>query len=283
MPQHVRGDNLGPVRQVHLGGTLTASSRQPRPDSRYCQASCVTTTTEPGASHHPGTRPGRRDRRPARHRPGAAQPVGAAHRRHRRHDRYQGAAERETRRVVPAGAVARHRQHRPAPSGWAWTVSFPGTPGEPSAVHVLPPGQPLLFHRDQRQPGRVHCRRQLLCQRQAGRAHRVVAARRVRWRAGGFHLAAVEGAEYEPVMLFINHSCEPNVGFAGNTVLVAMRDISPGEELTTDYALFDDYAARCNAGAERYPAAPRSATRTGSGQTCSASTATTSLLISCTG
>jgi hypothetical protein len=26
MPQHVRGDNLGPVRQVHLGGTLTASS-----------------------------------------------------------------------------------------------------------------------------------------------------------------------------------------------------------------------------------------------------------------
>jgi hypothetical protein len=42
-------------------------------------------------------------------------------------------------------------------------------------------------------------------------------------------------------MPFINHSCEPNVGFAGNTVLVAMRDISPGEELTTDYALFDDY------------------------------------------
>ena len=59
--------------------------------------------------------------------------------------------------------------------------------------------------------------------------------------AGGFHLAAVEEAEYEPVMLFINHSCEPNVGFAGNIVLVAMRDISPGEELTTDYALFDDY------------------------------------------
>jgi uncharacterized protein len=60
-------------------------------------------------------------------------------------------------------------------------------------------------------------------------------------RAGGFHLAAVEDAEYEPVILFIKHSCEPNVGFAGNTVLVAMRDISPGEELTTDYALFDDY------------------------------------------
>ena len=59
--------------------------------------------------------------------------------------------------------------------------------------------------------------------------------------ADGFHLAALEEAEYEPVMLFINHSCKPNVGFAGNTVLVAMRDIGPGEELTTDYALFDDH------------------------------------------
>jgi SET domain-containing protein len=59
--------------------------------------------------------------------------------------------------------------------------------------------------------------------------------------ADGFHLAALEEAEYEPVMLFINHSCEPNAGFAGNTVLVAMRDIRPGEELTTDYALFDDH------------------------------------------
>jgi uncharacterized protein len=59
--------------------------------------------------------------------------------------------------------------------------------------------------------------------------------------ADGFHLVALEEAEYEPVMLFINHSCEPNVGFAGNIVLVAMRAIGAGEELTTDYAFFDDY------------------------------------------
>lgn len=59
--------------------------------------------------------------------------------------------------------------------------------------------------------------------------------------ADGFHLVALTEEEYEAVMLFINHSCEPNVGFAGNTVLVAMRDIAPGEELATDYALFDDY------------------------------------------
>jgi uncharacterized protein len=55
------------------------------------------------------------------------------------------------------------------------------------------------------------------------------------------HLAALTDDEYESVMLFINHSCEPNVGFAGNIVLVAMRDIDADEELTTDYALFDDY------------------------------------------
>jgi uncharacterized protein len=59
--------------------------------------------------------------------------------------------------------------------------------------------------------------------------------------ADGLHLVALEEAEYEPVMLFLNHSCEPNVGFAGNIVVVAMRQIRQGEELTTDYALFDDY------------------------------------------
>lgn len=57
--------------------------------------------------------------------------------------------------------------------------------------------------------------------------------------AEGLHLVALHDDEYEPVMLFINHSCEPNVGFAGNTVLAAMCDVAAGEELTTDYALFD--------------------------------------------
>ena len=70
--------------------------------------------------------------------------------------------------------------------------------------------------------------------------------------ADGFHLVALQDDEYEPVMLFINHSCEPNVGFAGNVVLVAMRDVVRGEELTTDYALFDDsdeqMECRCGAG-----------------------------------
>ncbi len=57
--------------------------------------------------------------------------------------------------------------------------------------------------------------------------------------AEGLHLVALTDEEFEPVMLFLNHSCEPNVGFAGNVVLVAMRDVDAGEELTTDHALFD--------------------------------------------
>ena len=68
--------------------------------------------------------------------------------------------------------------------------------------------------------------------------------------ADGLHLVALTRSEYEPVMLFINHSCDPNVGFGGNTVLVAMRDVAAGEELTTDYAPFDDYDGQmtCNCG-----------------------------------
>lgn len=65
------------------------------------------------------------------------------------------------------------------------------------------------------------------------------------------HLVALTESEYEPGMLFVNHSCEPNVGLGGNIVLVAMRDIDAGEELTTDYALFDDYDGQmtCSCGA----------------------------------
>jgi SET domain-containing protein len=58
--------------------------------------------------------------------------------------------------------------------------------------------------------------------------------------ADGFHLAALSPDEYEGVMMFLNHSCEPNVGVQGNTVFVAMRDIEAGEELCLDYALIDD-------------------------------------------
>lgn len=38
---------------------------------------------------------------------------------------------------------------------------------------------------------------------------------------------------------FINHSCDPNIGFSGQIVLVAMRDIAVGEEVCFDYAMCD--------------------------------------------
>lgn len=48
----------------------------------------------------------------------------------------------------------------------------------------------------------------------------------------------------------LNHSCEPNCGLLGQTLLVAMRDIAPGEELTFDYAMcdasdYDEFRCRC--------------------------------------
>jgi len=68
--------------------------------------------------------------------------------------------------------------------------------------------------------------------------------------ADGLFIAALDAAEYEDVMLFLNHSCEPNVGVGGNVIFVAMRDVAPGEELTIDYAMFDDYAGQmqCHCG-----------------------------------
>ena len=37
----------------------------------------------------------------------------------------------------------------------------------------------------------------------------------------------------------LNHCCEPNCGLLGQMLLVAMRDIAPGEELSFDYAMCD--------------------------------------------
>ncbi len=38
---------------------------------------------------------------------------------------------------------------------------------------------------------------------------------------------------------FINHSCDPNAGLQGQLTVVAMRDITPGEEVCFDYAMTD--------------------------------------------
>jgi hypothetical protein len=40
---------------------------------------------------------------------------------------------------------------------------------------------------------------------------------------------------------WVNHSCDPNSGMCGQIVLVAMREIAPGEEICFDYAMADSY------------------------------------------
>jgi len=63
------------------------------------------------------------------------------------------------------------------------------------------------------------------------------------------NLYLVSGEEREPGDM-LNHSCEPNCGLDGSQMLVAMRDIEPGEELTFDYAMcdasdYDEFACLC--------------------------------------
>lgn len=67
--------------------------------------------------------------------------------------------------------------------------------------------------------------------------------------AEGLVIAPVTRDERADSMLYTNHSCEPNLAIQGQIVLVAMRDIAPGEELTIDWATTDDsddeIACRC--------------------------------------
>lgn len=50
----------------------------------------------------------------------------------------------------------------------------------------------------------------------------------------------------------VNHSCDPNAGFAGQIAVVALRDIAPGEEICFDYAMcdgspYDEFTCLCGA------------------------------------
>ncbi len=49
---------------------------------------------------------------------------------------------------------------------------------------------------------------------------------------------------------YFNHSCEPNCGVFGSNMLVAMRDINSGEEITFDYSMTDsqDLKMVCHCG-----------------------------------
>src|ERR1043166_4336941 len=66
-------------------------------------------------------------------------------------------------------------------------------------------------------------------------------------------IAPVTGEERELSMLYLNHSCEPNLGIRGEITFVATRDIRAGEELTHDWAMTDnnDYSVECTCGAPK--------------------------------
>ena len=61
-------------------------------------------------------------------------------------------------------------------------------------------------------------------------------------------IAPVSEEERELSMLYLNHSCDPNVGVRGEITFVAMHDIRAGEELTHDWAMTDDddYCVECS-------------------------------------
>jgi uncharacterized protein len=66
-------------------------------------------------------------------------------------------------------------------------------------------------------------------------------------------IAPVNADEQPGSMLYSNHSCDPNTAIRGQIVLVAMRDIAAGEELTHDWATTDDgdYELACRCGSPR--------------------------------
>jgi hypothetical protein len=50
---------------------------------------------------------------------------------------------------------------------------------------------------------------------------------------------------------FINHSCEPNLGYDGADTIIALRAISPGEEIRMDYGTYSfsfDHEFTCACG-----------------------------------
>ncbi len=68
-----------------------------------------------------------------------------------------------------------------------------------------------------------------------------------------YYLGALSKDEEDDIKLYNNHSCDPNCGLHGEITFIAIRDISPGEELTVDYAFIDneDYSFECTCGSPK--------------------------------
>lgn len=65
-------------------------------------------------------------------------------------------------------------------------------------------------------------------------------------------LGPMTSSERERAMMYLNHSCEPNVGIKGQICFHAMTDILAGQELSFDYATGDDddWSMECACGAD---------------------------------
>lgn len=68
-----------------------------------------------------------------------------------------------------------------------------------------------------------------------------------------FYICPKSKEEINDIVIFINHSCNPNIGMDGQVSYVSMRDIKEGEELCLDYAMAinDNYYLECHCGSEK--------------------------------
>jgi hypothetical protein len=69
----------------------------------------------------------------------------------------------------------------------------------------------------------------------------------------GFYLGARTRSEVSRNKIWLNHSCDPNVGIRGQATFVAMRAVNAGEELTYDWAMEENARdrTRCACGSAR--------------------------------
>ena len=68
-----------------------------------------------------------------------------------------------------------------------------------------------------------------------------------------FYICPKSREEIKDIVIFINHSCDPNIGMDGQINYVAMRNIKAGEELCMDYAMAisNEYELECKCGSEK--------------------------------